>query len=79
VTPIAPGLRFWRSASSTLHRDEESFLQADLATLQMNEEEDIVSDQSLEGEHFDREEIGSGCKLWHVNWFEFFDYTGSCI
>ncbi len=29
-------------------------------TLQMNEEEDIIGDQSLEGDDFDREEIGSG-------------------
>jgi hypothetical protein len=33
--------------------------QADLATLQMNEEEDIVSDQSLESDDFYGEEIGS--------------------
>ena len=33
--------------------------QADLATLQMNEEQDIVSDQSLESNNFNGEEIGS--------------------
>ena len=33
--------------------------QADLATLQMNEEQDIVSDQSLESDDFNGEEIGS--------------------
>ena len=34
--------------------------QANLATPQMNEEEDIVGDQSLEGDNFDGEEIGPG-------------------
>ena len=34
--------------------------QADLATPQMNEEKDIVGDQSLEGDNFDGEEIGPG-------------------
>jgi hypothetical protein len=29
----------------------------------MNEQEDIVGDQSLECEHFDREEIGPGQKF----------------
>ena len=33
--------------------------QADLATLHMNEEQDIVSDQSLESDNFNGEEIGS--------------------
>jgi len=34
--------------------------QTDLAALQMNEEKDIVGDQSPECEHFDGEEIGPG-------------------
>ena len=34
--------------------------QANLATPQMNEEKDIVGDQSLEGDNFDGEEIGPG-------------------
>jgi hypothetical protein len=34
--------------------------QADLATLQMNEEKDIVGDQSLECDNFDSEEVGPG-------------------
>ena len=32
---------------------------ADLAALQMNEKQDIVSDQSLESDNFNGEEIGS--------------------
>jgi hypothetical protein len=31
--------------------------QADLATLQMNEEEDIISDQSLECKHFESRKL----------------------
>jgi hypothetical protein len=34
--------------------------QADLATLQVDEKEDIVGDESLKCENFDGEEVGPG-------------------